>query len=49
MEQELTTEGVIFMALGWGFVIYLLVFTISKVLKSGDKPEENISKKDAES
>ena len=33
----LTTEGIIFMALGWAFVIGLVSFTFYKVLKA--KPD----------
>jgi hypothetical protein len=31
---HLTTEGIIFMIFGWGFVIGLVIFTFWKVLKS---------------
>lgn len=36
----LTTEGIIFMTLGWGFVIGLVSFTFYKVLKGPTDLEE---------
>lgn len=39
LEQEFTTEGIIFMALAWLFVIALVTFAMYKVLKGSKKLE----------
>lgn len=37
MFSELSTEGTIFIILGWGFVISLTVYCVWKVLKTDKK------------
>lgn len=39
--MEFTTSGMIFMALGWGFVITLTIFSIAKVLRTKDDFKED--------
>jgi|GEM_PF-3032406 len=37
--SELTTEGIIFIIVGWGGVSALMISALTKVLKSGDNME----------
>ncbi len=30
--ERITTEAIIFMGLGWGFVLFLVVYTMKKIL-----------------
>ncbi len=30
--EQITTEAIIFMALGWGFVLTLVIYTMKKIL-----------------
>lgn len=41
MEFPLTTEGIIFMVLGWGFVFGLLAFSMIKIFTSDKKKAED--------
>lgn len=38
MFDFITTQGLIFLIFGWGFVLFLLIYSVSKILKS----EKNI-------
>jgi len=40
MFSELSTAGILFLIIGWGFVIGLTVFTVGKVLKTDKKKAE---------
>ena len=40
MEYHLTTGGIIFMILGWGFAISLVAYCFGKVLKGNTKFKE---------
>lgn len=35
--SELTTEGIIFIIMGWGGVSALMISALTKVLKNGDE------------
>lgn len=41
MEQELTLEGIIFMAFGWIFVLSMITFSMWKVLRTGNRLDVN--------
>jgi len=30
--EQITTEAIIFMGLGWGFVLFLVIYTMKKIL-----------------
>lgn len=45
MEQSLTTEGIIFLIFGWGFVFSLTGYCIYKVLRTGKKLEQSEQEK----
>ncbi len=42
MEFPITTSGIIFITMGWGFVISLFLSCNVKVLKSGNKLETSL-------
>jgi hypothetical protein len=48
MEFPLTTSGIVFITLGWGFVVGLFITCNLKVLRSGSKLESSISESTAE-
>jgi hypothetical protein len=44
MFSELSTTGILFLIIGWSFVIGLTVFTVGKVLKTDKKKAEKEQK-----
>ncbi|MEZ4723876.1 MAG: hypothetical protein R2863_04380 [Candidatus Kapaibacterium sp.] len=39
--EQITTEAIIFMALGWGFVIAMVIYTMKKILTDKISYEED--------
>ena len=39
--EQITTEAIIFMVLGWGFVIAMVIYTMKKILTDKISYEED--------